>query len=171
MGMARTVLTNPKKKVKSIKTKSSKVARKRAMSVKPPTIEQSPIKPKVKKLTKPSQKVLSEIKYYQNMTECLIPKATFNKQLREILNKICLEKNIEGMRLTRKSAVLLQESVEAYITSLMETSYFCSSHAKRVTLFSSDVKLVKKITKNKNIDSKKKKKFFPKKKKKKKKKK
>merc|ERR1712243_225351 len=116
MGMARTVLTNPKKKVKSIKTKSSKVARKRAMSVKPPTIEQSPIKPKV-------------------------------KQLREILNKICLEKNIEGMRLTRKSAVLLQESVEAYITSLMETSYFCISHAKRVTLFSSDVKLVKKITK------------------------
>ena len=38
--------------------------------------------------------------------------------------------------------IFLQEAAEAYIVGLMEDTYFCTIHAKRVTIMPKDIQLV-----------------------------
>ena len=49
------------------------------------------------------------------------------------------------MRFQTAALLALQEAAEAYLVTLIEDSYLCTIHAKRVTLMPKDMKLAKRI--------------------------
>ena len=49
------------------------------------------------------------------------------------------------MRFQSLALQALQEAAEAYLVTLIEDSYLCTIHAKRVTLMPKDMKLVRRI--------------------------
>ncbi|XP_069834072.1 histone H3-like centromeric protein A isoform X2 [Dendropsophus ebraccatus] len=91
-----------------------------------------------RKRSRPGEKAMKEIKKFQLSTELLIPKARFSRLVREI----CMKYTLDVPFLWQSAALMaLQESAEAFIVRLFEDSYLCSLHAKRVTLYSKDIKL------------------------------
>ncbi|XP_073526767.1 histone H3-like centromeric protein A [Phyllobates terribilis] len=87
-------------------------------------------------------RALMEIRKYQKSTELLIRRLPFAKLVREI----CLEYSC-GMPYSWQSTALtaLQEAAEAFLVRLLEDSYQCSLHAKRVTLYAKDIQLARRI--------------------------
>ncbi|ELA47282.1 hypothetical protein VCUG_01278, partial [Vavraia culicis subsp. floridensis] len=138
--MARTVRPSrpksqsPIKKVR--KPIESKVARKKSLSIKTPTVKQLPIK----KPSKLRYHVEKEIKYYRQSITHLVPKACFIRMLKTMVLKMDTQ-----MRFTKDALDMLQDAYESYIVANMETSYLATVHAKRVTLKSVDINLVKRI--------------------------
>ncbi|XP_069604732.1 histone H3-like centromeric protein A isoform X1 [Ranitomeya imitator] len=133
-------------------TSQSPQSKTRASSRKSPEYE-GPSTPKLspgkgKKATnrkrpyRPGKRVLMEIRKYQKSTELLLRKAPFARLVREI----CMEYS-RGMPYAWQSTAImaLQESAEAFLVRLLEDSYLCSLHAKRVTLYPKDIQLARKI--------------------------
>ncbi|XP_073525237.1 histone H3-like centromeric protein A [Phyllobates terribilis] len=87
-------------------------------------------------------RALMEIRKYQKSTELLIRRLPFAKLVREI----CLEYSC-GMPYSWQSTALtaLQQAAEAFLVRLLEDSYQCSLHAKRVTLYAKDIQLARRI--------------------------
>ncbi|CAN2387376.1 Histone H3-like centromeric protein, partial [Pristimantis euphronides] len=87
-------------------------------------------------------RVLTEIKKYQKSTDLLIKKLPFARLVREVLLKFS-----RGVPFSWQSTALLalQEAAETYLVRLLEDSYLCSIHAKRVTLFNTDIQLARRI--------------------------
>ncbi|XP_073495690.1 histone H3-like centromeric protein A [Phyllobates terribilis] len=115
-------------------------------SRRPSTSQSSPGK-RTKKTTKrnryrPGKRALMEIRKYQRSTELLLRKAPFARLVREV----CMEYS-RGMPYSWQSTAImaLQESAEAFLVRLLEDSYLCSLHAKRVTLYVKDIQLARKI--------------------------
>ncbi|KAB7505000.1 histone H3-like centromeric protein hH3v [Armadillidium nasatum] len=74
---------------------------------------------------RPGTRALQEIRRFQKTTDLLIQKAPFSRVV------LALE--------------ALQEAAEAFLVSLFEEANLCSLHAKRVTLFRSDMTLARRI--------------------------
>ena len=83
---------------------------------------------------------LREIKRYQKTTELLLPKAPFQKLVRDIAF---------GVRSDTKFAsgaiAALQEATEAHIVGLFEDTNLCAIHAKRSTIMVQDMLLARRI--------------------------
>ena len=78
---------------------------------------------------KPGTVALREIRRYQKSTDVLIRKLPFQRLVREIAQDFKSD-----LRFQSTAIGALQESVEAYLTSLFEDSNLCAIHARRVTI-------------------------------------
>ncbi|KAL6122483.1 cenpa [Nucleospora cyclopteri] len=112
-------------------------AKKSIAAIKKPKISQGQLKPK----RKTGKNVLKEIKYFQKNIGFLIQHTTIMR----IVRGITREEGGEEFRFTRTSFDVLQEALEAHIVNTLEYANLLARHAKRVTLFPSDIKLVLRI--------------------------
>lgn len=90
---------------------------------------------------RPGTVALREIRRYQKSTELLIPKATFKRLLREILQ----DTTMQQVRLTQAAVDAIQESAEKYIVDLFKETNATAIHAKRVTIMEKDLKRARDI--------------------------
>jgi histone H3 len=89
---------------------------------------------------RPKSKQLREIKKYQSTTDLLLPKAPFQRLIREIA------RNKQPDIKFRQSALeALQEASEAFVIGMMEDGLLCTVHAQRVTLMRKDIALAERI--------------------------
>jgi histone H3 len=138
-----------KKVVPKKSEKSTPKKERRSFSVRKPNITQSqPIK---RKKARTNNMVLKEIKFYQKSTNFLVSKSPFTRFVRDIAKNVAKSTNTDVPRFTAQSLEVLQEVFEAHLSTLMETSYLASRHAKRVTLYPSDIKLINKVKGNSNL--------------------
>lgn len=95
---------------------------------------------------RPGIRAIQEIRKYQRSTQLLIPKAPFQRLVRELTQETqyCYYPNVD-FRWKRDAIEAFQEGTEAYIQELMSNACLCSIHAKRVTLYPSDVKLTRRV--------------------------
>lgn len=125
---------------KPVKTTASKT-----LSVSTPKISQ---KSKPKQVSKASKNVIREIKYYQSNIGFLIPRANIVRIIRgtlaESLSKLKTPHQ-EEYKFTSNSLDIIHEALEAYLVCLIELSYMAAKHAKRITLFASDIRLISRI--------------------------
>ncbi|EOB11385.1 Histone H3-like protein [Nosema bombycis CQ1] len=127
---------------KSIQKEKTKTQPKKSVSVKKPVIVQGT--PTRRRKTKHTL-VLKEINYYQQSTNFLLSKRPFVRYVRKVVGELAVSKDVSTVKFTAQSLEMLQDIFEAHITALMEAAYNCSRHAKRVTLYPTDLRLVSKI--------------------------
>lgn len=111
------------------------------LSVSTPKISQKP-KPHPKKASK---NILREIKYYQNNIGFLIPRALLIRVVRQTLLSTIKGGAPSEMRFTSVSLNVLHEALENHLVCIIELSYMAARHAKRITLFPSDIRLINRI--------------------------
>jgi len=83
---------------------------------------------------------LREIRRYQKSTELLIPKAAFQRIVREVASGFRTD-----IRFKADAILALQEAAESYLVGLFEDTNLCAIHAKRVTIMPKDMHLAKRI--------------------------
>ena len=80
------------------------------------------------------------IKKYQQSTDLLIPKLRFNRLVRELIqDQMC------DLRVEPSAFLALQESCEHYLVELFGASNLAAKNANRLTLYPTDLKLVRAI--------------------------
>ena len=84
---------------------------------------------KAKRRNKPGTASLREIKRYQRSTELLLPRAPFQRLVREITGGYDPD-----LRFAPQALIALQEAAEAYLVGIFEDTQLCVIHAKRVTV-------------------------------------
>ena len=132
-----------KKKISS-KVKPSMKAQSKAIK----KVEQKSVAQKeVKRRFRPGTVALREIKKYQRETGQLIPRAPFQRLVREICSGIDNE-----LRFQSQALVALQEAAEAYVTGLFEDTNLCCIHANRLTVMKKDMDLARRIRGDKYQD-------------------
>ena len=89
---------------------------------------------------RPGTVALREIRKYQKSTDLLIRKAPFQRLVKEIAQDFCTDFRFQSIAI-----LALQESAEAYLTTLFEDTNLCAIHAKRVTIMSKDMQLARRI--------------------------
>ncbi len=101
-------------------------------------------KPKTKKMKrrKPGMVALREIRRFQRSTDMLIPKAPFQRLVKEVARRVS---GGGDYRMQSAAVMALQEAAEAYLVGLMEDSNMCAIHAKRVTVMPVDMRLARRI--------------------------
>lgn len=117
----------------------------KSLSVSTPRIGQ---KPKPEATRKLSKNIIKEIKYYQSNIGFLVPRATIVRVIRStLLDSIRSHKaqQAENLKFTSVSLNIMHEAIENYLVCLLELSYMAARHAKRVTLFASDIRLINRI--------------------------
>lgn len=92
---------------------------------------------------RPGTLALKEIRRLQKSTDLLIPKANFQRLVREIAQ----EYSASGRQLFFQSAALgaLHEASESYLIGLFEDTNLCCIHARRVTIMPRDIHLARRI--------------------------
>ena len=93
------------------------------------------------KKASPGVKALKEIKKLQATTHLLIPKKPFIRVVKEITESI----GGKGHRFTTQAIDALREASEAFLVRLFEDSSLQTVHAHRMTLMSTDMKLVMRL--------------------------
>ena len=99
-----------------------------------------PLPPKVKRRRKPGVKALQEITKFQMTVENVIPRAAFQRVVREISQSLK-----QNLRWSAAALGAIQEAAEQMATSLFEDANMCAIHAKRVTLMDRDLRLATRI--------------------------
>lgn len=99
---------------------------------------------------KNGQGALREIRALQKTTNNLIPKAPFHRLVREITQSVSNEEGGGRHEIRYQTMALeaLQEATETYLIRLFEDSYLCALHARRVTLFTKDIELCRRLRHN-----------------------
>ena len=107
-----------------------------------------PPPPKPMKKRKDTWKTLREIRNAQRSSTSgdhfttIIPKSTFMRIVREIVNK---EANLRRLptsyRMEKAALAALHEALEIYIHLLYTDAYLCTIHGKRITMNPNDMKL------------------------------
>lgn len=93
---------------------------------------------------RPGTVALREIKKYQKDSDVLyIPKLSFNRLVREILQDIV----DEDTRMQKKAVLALQYYIEDYVTNIFKNSQLLAIHAGRVRIDSKDIHLLRHIEK------------------------
>jgi histone H3 len=119
------------------------------------------VKPKTTKKTAPAEggmkrkfrvkagtNALREIKRYQKSMTNLLPRASFQRVVREIAGRV----GSADLRFQSQALVALQEATEAYIVGVFEDTNLCAIHAKRQTVFKKDMQLARRIRGDANYD-------------------
>ena len=96
---------------------------------------------------KPGTVALREIRKYQRETRQLLPRAPFQRLVREICSGIDNE-----LRFQSQALVGLQEAAEAYLVGVFEDANLCAIHANRVTCMKKDMDLARRIRGDCNTD-------------------
>lgn len=107
---------------------------------------------KIKPRHKPGQLALKEIKRLQASSKLQIPRFSLHRLIREITESFQPE---GGIRYQGAALTAIHEASEAYLVQFFEDSYLCTLHAKRVTLFVSDMQLCRRLQRHPGYNSKK----------------
>ncbi|PPQ76221.1 hypothetical protein CVT26_008390 [Gymnopilus dilepis] len=97
-------------------------------------------KPTKRKRARPGTVALREIRRYQASTDLLIPRAPFQRLVRELTYTFKLE-----VRFRPAALQALQEAAEAYVIEILEHANAAAVHAKRVTVQQKDLRFVCRI--------------------------
>lgn len=89
---------------------------------------------------RPGIVALKEIRYYQGSTRLLMPKASFQRLVREIGQDFK-----EDVRFKAEALLALQEATEGYVIDILKDSLLYAIHAERVTIQPKDLQLAVKI--------------------------
>ena len=87
------------------------------------------VKERKQRRNKPGTVTLREIKRYQKSVDMLIPRAPFQRLVKEISNQMD-----HTLRFQSQALQALQEASEAYVVGLFEDTNLCAIPAKRVTV-------------------------------------
>ena len=90
---------------------------------------------------RPSTVALREIRRYQRSTDLILNKRGFLRLVREVAQEV----TEKSYRFQPSAVLALQEASEAYLVGLYQDANLCALHAKRVTLFPSDMLLAHRI--------------------------
>jgi histone H3 len=91
---------------------------------------------------------LREIRKYQKSTEPIIPRAPFQRLIKEIAH------DLQGDLRFQKNAVdALREAAEMHIVRMFEKANLAAIHAKRITIMQKDVELVRKLCDGWSLES------------------
>lgn len=96
---------------------------------------------------KPGSLALKEIRKYQKSSDLLIRRRPFQRLVRSLC------KTDDELRFQSSSLTIFQEAAENFLITLLEDSYRCAVHAKRVTLLPRDIMLVYKIKYSKYLNA------------------
>lgn len=96
---------------------------------------------------RPGTVALREIKRYQKSTDMLIPRAPFQRLVRDICAGID-----NDLRFASNALLALQEAAEAYTVGVLEDAGICAIHAKRVTVTKADMQLARRLRGDANND-------------------
>merc|ERR1711959_499616 len=96
---------------------------------------------------RPGTVALREIKRYQKSTALLLPRAPFQRLVRNICANIDSD-----LRFQAQGLLALQEAAEAYMVGIFEDSNLCCIHANRVTVQKKDMELARRIRGDANHD-------------------
>ena len=91
---------------------------------------------------RPGTVALREIRKYQTSTETLIPKHSFQRLVKEVMQKECWERGIPSKKVTSECLLALQCSTEQYVTELFRQSQRAAVHGKRITVQPEDMEIV-----------------------------
>jgi len=94
---------------------------------------------------RPGTVALREIRRLQKTTELLIPRAPFQRLVREICLSETFKLRMNDMRWQSAALGAMHEAAEAYLIGLFEDTNLCAIHAKRVTIMPRDVQLATRI--------------------------
>ena len=103
---------------------------------------------KRKNRAKPGTNALREIRRYQKSMNNLLPRAPFQRLVRDIT----AECGGHDLRFQSQALVALQEATEAYVVGLFEDTNLCCMHAKRVTVQQKDMQLARRIRGDRFLD-------------------
>ena len=95
---------------------------------------------------KPGTRALNEIRWYQKRFGYLLPKASFARVVREVMQDFKTD-----LRVTTNALLALQEAAESALIGMFEDANLCAIHAKRVTIKPSDIQLAKKLKRDKTL--------------------
>ena len=138
----------PKTKT-AAKAKGSKKmpAKKGSKAVKKSAPAAGGIKEKRKFKRKAGTVALREVKRYQKTIDNLLPRASFQRLVRNICSDLDHE-----LRFQSQALLALQEASEAYLVGVFEDTNLCAIHAKRSTIFKKDMDLARRIRGDRNVD-------------------
>ena len=106
------------------------------------------VKEKRKFRLKAGTGALREIKRYQKSMANMLPRAPFQRVVREIAR----ECGADDLRFQSQALAALQEAAEAYIVGLFEDTNLCAIHAKRMTVQLKDMQLARRIRGDAHMD-------------------
>ena len=88
-----------------------------------------------KRVSRPGQKALKEIKYYQVSDKTFIPVAAMQRAVRHILGKL----QAGGARIKPDAFKMLHAGAEEHLTTLFKGTQLMALHAKRKTIQAKDL--------------------------------
>lgn len=91
---------------------------------------------------------MREIKRYQNSAEHLVPKAPFKRLVREIIHGFNDDLRVQGATIEA-----LLEASEAYLVEHFERTQTAAVHAKRITIYPKDSRLVTNLAKSLSVST------------------
>lgn len=87
---------------------------------------------------RPGTVALREIKRYQKMSNCLtFAKFPFERFVRGVINK-----NNEGMKISKNVFIILQYCIEQYIVDILKDANYAAIHAGRVKMMLTDIEFI-----------------------------
>ena len=89
---------------------------------------------------RPGTVALREIRRYQKSSKNLMPRAPFQRVVREVARGYDSD-----LRFASQALVALQEAAEAYLVGIFEDANMCALHANRVTIMRKDMDLARRI--------------------------
>jgi histone H3 len=89
---------------------------------------------------RPGTVALREIRRYQKSSKNLLPRAPFQRVVREVARGYDSD-----LRFASQALVALQEAAEAYLVGIFEDANMCALHANRVTIMRKDMDLARRI--------------------------
>ena len=119
------------------KKKSTRHSKKRRMGGKPP---QGQLRKKPR--YRPGTVALREIRKYQTSTETLIPKLSFQRLVKEVMQYECVRRGISMKKIQSSALLALQCATEQFVIKLFSKSQLTAIHGKRITVQPKDVKIV-----------------------------
>ena len=106
--------------------------------------------PRKKRVFRRGTIALREIRRLQKSTSMLIPRAPFQRLVREVMMGL-RDIQVDNYKFQSAALSALQEATEAYLVGLFEDTNLCCLHAKRVTIMPRDVELARRIRGERNL--------------------
>ena len=94
---------------------------------------------------RPGTVSLRQIRKYQTSTDMLIPKLSFQRFVKELIQMECFDRNIESKKVQGTALLALQCAAEHYVVELFQQSQIAAFHGKRLTVIPNDIQLVLQI--------------------------
>jgi histone H3 len=89
---------------------------------------------------RPGTVALREIRKYQKTSDLLMPKASFQRLVREVAQDFKSD-----TRFVSDALFALQHASEGYFVGLFEDTQLCAIHGKRITIMPKDIQLARRI--------------------------